>query len=109
MTEPKKLIPDAAIGIHVNESFILAAHPDERKTPQGTPSYTRRTLVLRFDGDKATIATSIPEPLVRAWSSASGQAYCAPVKGNYVYTYHNGKWNREEFSQTAEQITFMSG
>ena len=108
MTEPKKLIPDAAIGTRVNDSLILAAHPDERKTPQGTPSYTRRTFVLRFDGDKAAIASSIPEPLVRVWTSASGQAYCAPVKGNYVYTCRDGKWSREEFSQTAEQITFMS-
>jgi hypothetical protein len=109
MTEPKSLIADAAIGSTVEQSFILASHPDERKMPDGTPSPTRRTFVLRLTGGEASIVTTVPAPLARAWTSSSGQAYCAPLRGNYVFCYSGDSWKREEFSATEEQITFVSG
>lgn len=110
MTTLKPLIADAMVGQRIDDSIILAAHPDERMMPNGwEPSHTRRTLVLHFDGQRATFALELPDPLVRAWSSDSGCAYCAPVRGNYIYMFRDGRWKRETFSRKDEDVFYIWG
>lgn len=110
MTSPIPLVADAVIGHDVRNCLLLASHPQERMQPNGwEPSHTRRTFVLFFDGHVARTGITLPDPLVRAWTSGTGVGYAAPVRGNYLYVYAAGKWKREQFSEKDEWIACIWG
>jgi hypothetical protein len=108
--EQKKLIADVMVGGDPTRSIVLASHPDERMDPDGTdPSLTRRTIVLTFDGQRFTDATSLAFPLDRAWNSTNGTGYCTPIRGHDVHLYTNGAWTQERFASQDEDVLRIWG
>ena len=110
MEAAKKLVPRAVVGTRVEDCLILAAHPDDVALKKGMPLPDGpRTIVCRFDGARAVVTETVAARTFWAWSSSSGHSYAAPAKGNYVMVHAQGRWSREVFSNTSENVSSMWG
>ena len=107
--EPKPLIADIVIGPDLRHCLVLASHPDERMEPDGDPSRTRRTIVLRFDGERFSAPSTLPVPLDRGWASANGAGYCTSFRGSLAHVYVDGQWGSERFSSQDEDVLRIWG
>lgn len=90
----------SAFGTSLEDTIILAGHPDERLRPDGGHVPDARTLLLRLDGDKAVYVGEYAFPLIRSWMSRNGTVYCTGVHTDRIFVGRNGAWSGETFSQS---------
>lgn len=110
MGDKKPLRISTAFGPSLDQTLLMAVHPDEEFDGDEASS-TRRTLILALQGDRAVFREEAPMPLTRAWySAASGVAYIASVETNKLYKWKAGKWSDEVFTDAPVRfITYVFG
>jgi hypothetical protein len=106
MSSAKVLHVRSAFGRSLQETYLLAAHPDEDLDAQGRPLRDARTLVLKLQGNRAVYQEQLPLRLGSSWYSSTGVAYCGAIDSKVIYKYAAGAWTEEQFSD--KPVDFVS-
>jgi len=106
MSSAKVLHVRSAFGRSLQETYLLAAHPDEDLDDQGRPRRDARTLVLKLQGKRAVYQEQLPVRLGSCWYSSTGVAYCGAIDSRVIYKYAAGSWTEEQFSE--KPVDFVS-